>query len=174
MRPTPQTRRRFLTTAAMTTGALPVAATSRAEPQADGAFQYEVIRTEAEWRARLTPEEFFILREGNTEVPRSSPNWEETRPGNYFCKGCDLHLYSARWKVYLDKGWAFFAHGQPNAILMNIEYDPRFEQTPRLFFTMIKAECRRCGSHLGHIVNIDDKILHCINGTALEFEPADA
>jgi peptide-methionine (R)-S-oxide reductase len=163
---------------------------------ADGdAFGYEVTRTESEWRSLLTDEEYKIMREGGTEVPKSDPQWDSTEAGIYACKGCDLDNYDARWKVVLDKGWLFFRHSQPNAVLTGIDmsvYD-RFERpdaptegvvvpedvpvemlTPEVQaiiddFIAIEVHCRRCGSHFGHILWIDKKLLHCVNGAALSF-----
>ena len=140
-----------------------------AVPGREPDFRYEVALSEAEWEARLTAEEFYILRQGGTEVPKSSPLWNETRAGLYRCKGCGLLNYSGDQKVVLDKGWVFFEHSEPDAVLTGLD---RHEPRAGSVFYMMEAHCRRCGSHLGHIVSIDNKVLHCINGLSLTFKPA--
>ena len=97
-------RRSFFATSGA--AAVALAAPVRAETKGD-TFQFEITRTEQEWRERLGGIEYAILRDGRTEPPKSSPLWEETRPGDYHCKGCDLHVYEGTWKVVLDKGWVF-------------------------------------------------------------------
>lgn len=135
-----------------------------AQGRGESEFKFEIVRTDEEWRELLTEDEFKILRRGGTETPKSSELWEEDRDGTYHCKGCDLHVYSSDWKTILDKGWVFFAHCEPNSVLTGID--------EARFFSIIEAHCRRCGSHLGHILYVEDRILHCINGTSLVFKMA--
>ena len=167
-------RRRFLASTGLAGVALaaPAARPTAARAQDADAHVYGIVRTEAEWRERLTIEEFRILRGGSTELPRSSDLWNETRPGAYACRGCDLKVYDSNWKVPLDKGWAFFAHGEPDAILMGIDGPQEaYGMDPDGPGAMIEAHCRRCGSHLGHILLVAGEVLHCINGRALAFAP---
>lgn len=162
-------RRRFLAGIALSGAALPgMSATS----QRDDNFEYELVRTDDEWRAYLTEEAYAILRMGQTEVPHSSPYAAENRRGNYFCAGCDLHAYTYEWKVPLDKGWVFFSHAIPNSVLMDVDLNANYAMRPDTFVTAIEAHCRRCGSHLGHILTVDNILVHCINGAALNFNPA--
>ncbi len=168
-------RRAFLQASAASAVALaPVAARANT---ASSTFTYEVQRTEEEWRARLSKEEYNILRNGGTELPKTSETWDEERDGAYSCKGCELVLYESVWKEQLDIGWAFFAQSVPDTILMGIDGSPPYgnrmgdNNAPP---AMIEAHCRRCGSHLGHILTVKGKTLHCINGTALDFQPAEA
>lgn len=164
-------RRHLLATAGL--GAAAVAFAPRravAQRAADDGFAYEIARTDAEWRAMLSPEEYKILRAGDTELPKTSPLWNEERDGTYLCKGCDLPVYRSNWKVPLDKGWVFFAHGEENAVLMGIDGPQQaYGMNPNGFGNLIEAHCRRCGSHLGHILYVDGQVVHCINGTALTF-----
>ena len=136
---------------------------------------YEVSFTEQEWRARLSEEEFRILREGGTEHKKSSPLWKEKRDGHYTCKGCDLGLYNSDYKVVLNKGWVFFKNCEPDSVLTGndlvTEYGG-FIKKPKRTRTFIETHCRRCGSHLGHMLYIKGQILHCINGTSLKFTPS--
>ena len=141
-------------------------------------FQYAITRTEAEWRARLEDIEYFVLRNGGTEAPRTSTLWNNTMTGTYCCKGCDLTVYQSLQKIELDKGWVFFRHSLKNTVLTDLDLgegamgDPFAEMQAAM-----EVHCRRCGSHLGHIVSLPDvpnRPIHCINGFALSFQPAAA
>ncbi len=131
-------------------------------------FQYSYARTDAQWRAQLSDFEYSILREGKTEPKKSSPLWKENRPGAYRCKGCNLLAYSSDYKVVLKKGWVFFRQGEPDSILMGIDLVTSYGGKEKNE-TAIEAHCRRCGSHLGHVLYVKGEILHCINGTSLNF-----
>ena len=132
-------------------------------------YTYEIQRTEAEWRERLSDFEYSIMREMGTEPQKSSPLWNETREGQYRCKGCDQLLYWSETKKVLDKGWTFFRHSEPDAVLTGIDATETFGDN---LIYMLEVHCRRCGSHLGHVVWISNEVLHCINGAALKFELA--
>ncbi len=169
------TRRAFL---ALTAGAAPaalIAGAPAARAAEEGDFVYEVAWTDAEWRERLNEAEYAVMREGATERPDSSPLAVEDRPGIYCCRGCELTLYESQYKVILP-GFVFFYNSVPNAILMGIDtfnpYGAGEADDP--YEHLIEAHCRRCGSHLGHILRILDKALHCINGTSMTFRPAEA
>lgn len=163
------TRRSVLASAA---AILPGAAVANYVSSTDG-FAYEVTRSEAEWRDLLEETRFRIMREGHTEVPKSDPHWDSLAPGTYACRGCDLTVYDARWKVVVDKGWLFFRHGEANALLMGVDW-PTGSGMAEEFATLagVEVHCRRCGSHMGHIVHIEDMLLHCINGASLAFTAA--
>lgn len=170
-------RRAFLGTAAL--AALSIARPRRADAATVAAdtFTFEIQRTEAEWRAMLSDEEFAILREGATEPAKSSPWWQSREEGSYACRGCDLPLYVSRWQTYPDIGWVFFRQSVPNAVMMGIDqrnpYGGNEEMVPDEL-SLIETHCRRCGSHLGHIIAVRGDALHCINGTSLTFSPAEA
>lgn len=173
----PITRRGFMRSGLASGALIAGAASARATDAATDAFSYEITRTEEEWKARLTEAEYKILRRGSTELPKTSPLWNETANGTYACRGCDLHSYDANWKVVLDKGWAFFRHSVPNAVLTGIDGPvPEYgsDMNTDAPGAMIEAHCRRCGSHLGHIVYVEGMVLHCINGTSLTFTSAEA
>ena len=168
-------RRTFLRTGIATAAVAGQTAPARAADN-DDTFVYAVTRTEAEWRARLTETEYFVLREGGTETPESSPLWNNRAVGTYCCRGCDLTLYDSLQKIQIDKGWAFFRHSRPDTMLTSLDLNGGSISDPfaRLAASM-EVHCRRCGSHLGHIVvlpEVPDKPLHCINGHALDFRPA--
>lgn len=171
-------RRTFISGSAL---AAVAGATSTADAQTADTFTYEFTRTEAQWREHLNDHEFGILREGKTEIPKTSPLWEETRQGTYACKACDLPIYESDYKVVLDKGWVFFYHPIANSSLTSIDFriPPRMAEAGMVSSSDLNIEenrsspiethCRRCGSHMGHVLIVEGPILHCINGTALQF-----
>ncbi|MEO0991903.1 MAG: peptide-methionine (R)-S-oxide reductase [Pseudomonadota bacterium] len=168
------TRRKVIAGLALLPAA-PAAAYSPGRVAGSGNFTYEVDRTDEEWRALLTDEEYRVMRDGGTEKPKSSPFWNSTEAGMYSCKGCDLPLYDSFWKVELDKGWVFFIHSEENAVLTGIDGTPDLNRgILGKFATFVEVHCRRCGSHLGHILNVDSFQVHCINGASLKFTPAEA
>jgi peptide-methionine (R)-S-oxide reductase len=136
-----------------------------ARASATGTF--EVTRTEAEWRAMLTPLEYRVMREEGTERAFTSPLDKLFDPGTYVCRGCDLPLYSSEAKYDSGTGWPSFWESLPAAI--GTREDRRF------FMTRTECHCRRCGSHLGHIFDDGPPPTgkrHCINGVSLVFVPA--
>ena len=148
---------------------LPIAARADVRAGRDP-FDYEITRTEAEWRARLG-DAYPVLREGRTEQPMSSGIWAEARPGRYDCRGCDLTQYRSAMKIHLPKGWLFFVASEPNAQLMSQDASAEAGATPSAGQIDIEVHCRRCGSHMGHILLVEGQVLHCINGASLNFVP---
>lgn len=168
------TRRGFLGTAAATAIATPLAATAHTPAPGNEDMTYEVMRTDAEWRAMLNQTEHRILRESGTEQRFSSPLWEEQAAGHYHCRGCDLTIYEAEQKTIRFIGWVFFFHARPDSVLLGVdEWPAQLADADDMEETLQVAEvhCRRCGSHLGHLLQVQGDMLHCINGTALSFMP---
>jgi peptide-methionine (R)-S-oxide reductase len=133
------------------------------------AESFEVVKTEAEWRAALTPEQFAVLRQADTEYPGTSPLLHEKRKGVFHCAGCDLPLYSSETKFESGTGWPSFWDSLPGGI--------GTEEDTSLFMTRIEVHCSRCGGHLGHVFDDGPPPTgkrHCINGVALTFRPASA
>jgi peptide-methionine (R)-S-oxide reductase len=131
------------------------------------AEDFEITKTEAEWKALLAPEQYAVLREENTEAPNSSPLLDEHRKGAFACAGCDLPLYSSDTKYDSGTGWPSFFDVLPNAVGK--------KEDNTLFSTRTEVHCRRCGGHLGHV--FDDGppptgLRYCMNGLALKFVPA--
>ena len=159
------TRRLFLTNGLAAALPLVLPAAGRADI-AEGPF--EITRTEAQWRAMLSEAEYAVMREGATERPYSSPLNDETRPGLYHCRGCDLPLYDAAVKYDSGTGWPSFWDVLPDAI-------GTMEDRRLIFQVRTECHCRRCGSHLGHIFEDGPEptgLRHCLNGVALVFRPA--
>lgn len=128
---------------------------------------FEVTRSEAEWRAMLTPLQYRVMREEGTERAGTSPLDKLYDKGTYHCRGCDLPLYSSRHKYDSGTGWPSFWKALPDAIGTRADR--------RLFYVRTECHCRRCGSHLGHIFDDGPKPTgkrHCINGASLVFRAA--
>lgn len=137
---------------------------SEVEAQTTSEERFEITKTEAEWRAILTPGQFNVLRQRGTELPFSSPLAEQFTRGIYSCAGCDLPLFSADTKFNSGTGWPSFYAPLDNAIRTSDDHS--------LFMTRTEVHCRRCGGHLGHV--FDDGPAptgkrYCMNGIALQF-----
>lgn len=128
---------------------------------------FEVMHTEEEWRALLTPEQFYILREQGTEFPFTSELLDEHRAGTFNCAGCDLPLYASETKYDSRTGWPSFWEAMPDATRTSPDFELLVERT--------EEHCRRCGGHMGHVFDDGPPPTgkrHCINGDALVFVAA--
>lgn len=131
------------------------------------AESFEVTMTEAEWRARLTPEQFAVLRQEATERAGSSPLDGEKRAGTFHCAGCDLPLFASAAKYDSGTGWPSF--WEPLADAVGTRNDPG------LFGSRTEVHCRRCGGHLGHVFDDGPQPTgkrYCMNGLAMVFRAA--
>ncbi|MFP7570372.1 peptide-methionine (R)-S-oxide reductase MsrB [Marivita sp. S2033] len=155
-------RRTFLQSTAAFFGA---GASASLVSAAEGNF--EVTRTEAEWKEMLSPLEYKVMREEGTERAFTSPLNDEERAGMFHCRGCDLPVYSSEHKFDSGTGWPSFWQAQDG----NIETKP----DRMLFVVRTECHCRRCGSHMGHIFDDGPEPTgkrHCINGASLTFQAA--
>ena len=126
----------------------------------------EVVKTEAEWKQELTPEQYQVLRGHGTEPRGASPLNKEKRPGTFRCAACGEPLFSSETKFESGTGWPSFFAPMPGAV---------GETTDRSHF-MVRTEvhCRKCGGHLGHVFDDGPQPTgqrYCMNGVALKFEP---
>jgi len=133
----------------------------------DSSENYEVNKTEAEWKEELTSEEFEILRKAGTERPFSSELNEIKKPGTFVCAACGNELYKTEHKFMSGTGWPSF--DRP------IEGGVAYGSDSKLGYQRDEVHCARCGGHLGHVFNDGPKETtgkrHCINGVAMDFEP---
>ena len=153
-------RRHFLTSTFLGATAIGLGARGALAAYVEGDFEVE--RTEAEWRAMLSDTEYAVMREGDTERAFTSPLNDEKRPGTFICKGCDPAA-----KYDSGSGWPSFYQPLDNAV--ETMADNSF------FMRRTEVHCDRCGSHLGHIFDDGPKPTgkrHCINGVSLKFTAA--
>jgi len=119
-----------------------------------------------EWRKRLSPNEFNILREEGTEPPGTSPLNSEKRPGIYTCAGCGLPLFTSEMKYESGTGWPSFFVSIPSAFETSTDF--------KLVLPRTEYHCARCGGHHGHVFNDGPPPIGkrwCNNGVALKFIP---
>jgi peptide-methionine (R)-S-oxide reductase len=134
---------------------------------AGGAGAFRVSYSDEQWRTRLSPEAYDVLRHAGTESPFSSPLDHETRAGTYACAGCALPLYDAKTKFDSGTGWPSFWAPLPHAVATSTDTS--------LLETRTEVHCSRCGGHLGHVFDDGPKptgLRYCMNGVALAFHPA--
>ncbi len=125
-----------------------------------------VVKTDAEWRKALTPEQYRVLRTQGTEIAFTGKYWNQHARGTYVCAGCGLPLFASTTKYDSGTGWPSFwkpiAPGNVKEV-----HDPDGYR--------VEVECARCGGHLGHV--FDDGppptgLRYCMNSAALAFQPA--
>lgn len=128
----------------------------------------KITKSEAEWRAELTPEQYRVLREKGTERPFTGTYVDEHGSGTYRCAGCGSELFDAATKFESGTGWPSF-YQPKEAVAVDTEIDGAF------FMKRTEVHCSRCGGHLGHV--FDDArdqptgLRYCINSASLSFDP---
>ena len=138
-----------------------------ATPTADSLAITPLRLSEAEWKKRLTPAQFDVLRKEGTERPQSSPLNAEKRTGTYHCAGCDLPLFASTSKYESGTGWPSFFSALPGALVTKTDF--------KMVFPRTEYHCARCEGHQGHVFNDGPKPSgkrYCNNGVALQFKAA--
>lgn len=127
---------------------------------------FPIQRSEAEWRAMLSPAAYRVLREHGTERAGSSPLNHEKRPGIFHCAGCDTPLFDAETKFESGTGWPSFTSPIPGNV--GESEDNSF------FMRRTEVHCAACGGHLGHVFPDGPEptgLRYCMNGVSLYFKP---
>lgn len=128
---------------------------------------FEISMSEAEWRRRLSPAAFAVLRQRRTERPGTSKLLKEKRRGIYVCGGCALPLFSSTTRFESGTGWPSFYASLADAVRTEADFELGYRRT--------EVRCGRCGGHLGHVFGDGPRPTgkrYCINGVALDFQPA--
>jgi len=158
-------RRAFLTAAsALAMGAPAGAAQAAADPYAGSSFRK---LSDSDWRARLSPASYLVLRREDTERPGSSALLNEHRKGTFVCLGCELPLFRSDTKFESGTGWPSFFRALPGAVAVKTDY--------KIGVARSEYHCAQCLGHQGHVFDDGPRptgLRYCNNGLALKFVPA--
>jgi peptide-methionine (R)-S-oxide reductase len=165
-----QDRRQFFTIAGTALVVAPVVAwlgrSEIVETTEMQAHRYPVEKTDDEWRAALTRDEYRVLRGHATERPFTSPLDKEKRAGTFVCAGCGHPLFSSTTKFDSGTGWPSFWQPLAGAVGTSVDRS--------LFMVRTEVHCARCGGHLGHVFPDGPPPTgqrYCMNGVAMHFKP---
>jgi peptide-methionine (R)-S-oxide reductase len=131
------------------------------------ATEAPIAKTDADWMHLLTPEQFRVLREHGTELPRSSPLNAEKRPGIFRCAACNTPLFDSSTKYESGSGWPSFYRPIEHAIGTTVDGTHGMRR--------VEVHCATCNGHLGHVFPDGPNPTgerYCMNGVALKFEPS--
>lgn len=150
----------------MGAGSIPLFGWARGAQAASKASDPRWALNETEWKRRLSPEAYKVLRQEGTEAPFSSPLNQEKRDGLYRCAGCGLALFSSAAKFESGTGWPSFWQPLPGSLATKLDF--------KILVPRTEYHCRRCGGHQGHVFKDGPKptgLRYCNNGVALLFQP---
>lgn len=145
---------------------LPACSQTKNEPPKSSKSDFEVTKSDAEWKKLLTPLQYHVLREKGTERAFTGAYWDNHKKGIYYCAACQLPLFDSETKFESGSGWPSF-------------YQPVGESAVSIIkdtsYNMVREEvvCRRCGGHLGHVFDDGPKptgLRYCMNSASLKFE----
>ena len=125
-----------------------------------------IAKTDAEWEAELTPEQFAILRRHGTERPGASPLNDEKRDGRFLCAACHTALFDSTTKYESGSGWPSFYAPLEGAVGTT--------EDKSLGMRRVEVHCANCGGHLGHVFPdgpAPTGLRFCMNGAAMDFKP---
>jgi len=135
--------------------------------QSADVMEFEVVKSESEWKSQLDAEQYRVLREKGTERPYSGPLYYENAEGVYACAGCNSPLFTSDTKFDARCGWpSFYAPVSEDAVREVPDYSHGMNR--------IEVVCGKCGGHLGHVFDDGPNptgLRYCINSVSMEFRP---
>ena len=161
--------KRALLGAGAAAGALGLLSFRTRDAAAKPSGDFEVAYSDADWKARLRPAQYRVLRQAGTERPYTSPLNDEHRPGRFSCAGCDNPLFASETKFESGTGWPSFYAPLDKAVGQGRDSTFGMERE--------EVHCARCGGHLGHVFADGPKptgLRYCMNGVAMTFRPSAA